>query len=240
MALLFTNIRKRAQTFYTQNNYFLKMSTFIHFNILDIILETILAFCAFAFVASITPGPTNFLILSTSHQFGIKKSFALIFGAAIGAAFLVLITGFGIGDKINDYPIIKLLLSFLGGIWLSFISWKIFTYVPDLEKNIQQKNQKNGFLTGFSLQFINPKTWLMAIAVITVYTVNAKNYHEILFILSGLFMFISLPCLFMWAYLGQITQKVFSSTSQITIFYKVLGSILFFSVWYPILKPLSI
>lgn len=201
---------------------------------MDFILETILAFCAFAFVASITPGPTNFLILSTSHQFSIRKTVGLIFGGSIGAALLVLITGLSVGTTLNEYQNIKLILSLLGGIWLSYVSWQIFNYFPDLEAGLQNKKKKNGFSTGFFLQLINPKSWLMAIAVITVYTPHVAHYHQMLIILSFIFMLISLPCLFVWAYLGQITQKMLSTTHHMVFFNRVLGTVFFISVWYPI------
>ena len=235
MASRLTNIRKPAQTFYIQRNDLFKISIFNDCYTSDIILETILAFCAFAFVASITPGPTNFLILSTSSQFGIRKSFPLICGASLGAALLVFITGLGVGDRINDYPIAKLVLSCMGGIWLSFVAWKIFSAIPHIETDIHHKKQKSGFFSGFFLQLVNPKTWLMAIAVITVYTSHAQHYNEVLLILSSLFMLISLPCLFTWACFGQMTKKILSSTSQVIIFNRVLGIILLLSVWYPIL-----
>lgn len=112
-------------------------------------METILAFCVFAFVASITPGPTNFLVLSTSHQLSIKKTVGLIFGGSIGAALLVLITGFSVGTTLNQYQNIKLILSLIGGIWLSYVSWQIFNHSSNLEAGLQTEKKKNGFSTGF-------------------------------------------------------------------------------------------
>ncbi len=49
----------------------------------------------------------------------------------------------------------------------------------------------------------------MAIAVITVYTAQLANYYQSLILFSFIFMLISLPCLFIWAYLGKITKKYF-------------------------------
>lgn len=203
-------------------------------------METILAFCVFAFVASITPGPTNFLVLSTSHQLSIKKTVGLIFGGSIGAALLVLITGFSVGTTLNQYQNIKLILSLIGGIWLSYVSWQIFNHSSNLEAGLQTEKKKNGFSTGFFLQLINPKSWLMAIAVITVYMPHVAHYHQMLIILSFIFMLISLPCLFLWAYLGQITKKMISSTHHMIVFNRVLGTVFFISVWYPILHSISI
>lgn len=201
-------------------------------------MEIILSFCAFSFVASITPGPTNFLILSTSHQFNIKKTIGLIFGGSIGTSLLILITGLGVGTTLNAYPNIKLILSLAGGVWMSYIAWQIFNYCPDLETGLQNKNKKNGFFTGFFLQFINPKSWLMAIAVISIYTTQIANYYHSLILFSFIFMLISVPCLFVWAYLGKITKRMLSTEHHLIIFNRILGTILFISVWYPILQSI--
>lgn len=40
-----------------------------------------LPFVLFAFVASITPGPTNILVLSNSSRFGLLAALPIIFGA---------------------------------------------------------------------------------------------------------------------------------------------------------------
>ena len=44
-----------------------------------------LAFMLFAFVASITPGPTNFLVLSNSASHGLRAALPIILGAGAGA-----------------------------------------------------------------------------------------------------------------------------------------------------------
>lgn len=56
-------------------------------------MENLTAFSLFAIVASITPGPTNFIILSLSSHYKISKTLPVILGSCIGAALLVLVVG---------------------------------------------------------------------------------------------------------------------------------------------------
>ncbi len=150
-----------------------------------------------------------------------------------------LITGLGIGTTLNEYPKIQLILSFTGGIWLSYIGWKIFNYRPDLESKIQNQNKKNGFFTGFFLQFINPKSWLMAIAVITVYTAQLANYISVTHsIFIHLYADFSTLFIYLGLILGKITKKILSTADHIVIFNRVLGTVLLISVWYPILHAI--
>jgi len=49
-------------------------------------MESLLPFLLFAFVASITPGPTNILVLSHSSRRGLGATLPIIFAPAGGGA----------------------------------------------------------------------------------------------------------------------------------------------------------
>ncbi len=66
-----------------------------------------LPFILFAFVASITPGPTNILVLSNSARFGWRAVVPLILGACTGAALLVLLVGMGSATHCSRSPMLS-------------------------------------------------------------------------------------------------------------------------------------
>ena len=49
-------------------------------------MESLLPFLLFSFVASITPGPTNILVMSHSSRRGLTATVPIIFGACVSAA----------------------------------------------------------------------------------------------------------------------------------------------------------
>lgn len=100
-------------------------------------MENLTAFSLFAIVASITPGPTNFIILSLSSHYKISKTLPVILGSCIGAALLVLVVGIGLGSTILAYPVIQKIMTWSGLIWLTVLAWKLYNYNPviSLEKN---------------------------------------------------------------------------------------------------------
>jgi threonine/homoserine/homoserine lactone efflux protein len=61
-------------------------------------LYSYLPFMLFAFVASITPGPTNILILASSQRYGIRATLPAVFGACVAASLIVFISGAGAGE----------------------------------------------------------------------------------------------------------------------------------------------
>lgn len=60
---------------------------------------SLIPFLLFAFVASITPGPTNILVLTNSQHFGVKNTVPAILGGCIAASAIVLVSGAGAGGS---------------------------------------------------------------------------------------------------------------------------------------------
>ena len=80
---------------------------------------TLLPFLLFAFVASITPGPTNILVLSNSARFGVAAAVPIIFGACASAAILVRLVGTGAGSTLTAWPVLQTVMQWVGVGWLS-------------------------------------------------------------------------------------------------------------------------
>ena len=85
-------------------------------------MDQLLPFALFAFVASITPGPTNILVLSHSSRFGLPTTVPIILGGCAAAALLVLLVGTGLGDVLARHATIQTALSWAGIAWLSWIN----------------------------------------------------------------------------------------------------------------------
>ena len=74
---------------------------------------TLLPFLLFAFVASITPGPTNILVLSNSARYGLKAALPIVLGACMGAAGIVLLVGSGVGQSLAQLPRVIVIMPLL-------------------------------------------------------------------------------------------------------------------------------
>lgn len=112
-------------------------------------MENLIAFSLFAIVASITPGPTNFIILSLSSRYKISKTIPVILGSCIGAALLVLIVGIGMGSTLLAYPIIQKIMTLIGLIWLTSLAWKLYNYNPIIHFEQDKKKARLVSLLAF-------------------------------------------------------------------------------------------
>lgn len=166
-----------------------------------------LPFLLFAFVSSITPGPTNLLVFSNSARFGWAAALPIILGGCGAAAALVLAVGSGLGEALGRLPGVQQAMSAVGVLWLSWLAWQIFRSPPArLEQDTDAA--RLGLVGAAALQLINPKTWMMALAVVSVYAGHGADRLDRVQWLSLLFFLVSLPCMTVWASLGIGSQRL--------------------------------
>jgi threonine/homoserine/homoserine lactone efflux protein len=188
----------------------------------------------FAFVASITPGPTNLLVLSNSARYGFKAALPIILGACVGAAGIVLLVGSGVGQSLVQLPKVQTAMQWAGVAWLSYLAWQIFSApIPAVDAQSMQK--RLGLTGAASLQLINPKTWMMALAVVSVFAGNGAERQSQVLTLSLVFFLISLPCLGAWAVLGAGSSRVLRSAQAMQRFNRCMALLLLGSTWLGVL-----
>jgi threonine/homoserine/homoserine lactone efflux protein len=197
------------------------------------LVHQLLPFVTFAFVASITPGPSNLLVLGNSARYGFVAALPVVWGSCAGAASLVLVVGFGIGKWLSEHPGIQVAMSWAGAIWLSILAWQIASQPVGVVRPTVDK--PTGGMTAAALQAVNPKTWGMALAVVGVFAgENSDNGRYVL--LSGVFLMVSLPCLGIWAVIGSRAGSRVRSEKATSAFNLALGAALLGSAWVGVLE----
>ncbi|MBD9600099.1 LysE family translocator [Pseudomonas sp. PDM10] len=193
---------------------------------------TLLPFMLFAFVASITPGPTNILVLSNSARYGFKATLPIIFGACASAAVIVLLVGYGLGESLKQIPLLQYAMQWLGVTWLSYLAWQIYHSATDtFDSDVSGNQRRPRLLTAAGLQWINPKTWMMAMAVVSVFADNGADRFDHIVYLSFAFFVIALPCMTAWAVLGSSVNQWLRSTKALGNFNRSMGLLLAGSTW---------
>ncbi|MFT2110793.1 LysE family translocator [Marinomonas sp. 2405UD68-3] len=206
-------------------------------------LSLYFGFSVFSFIASITPGPTNILALNQGHLLGMKSTLSFIIGASFGTGLILLVTALGLSEIIVQFPIIKSILAFIGTGWLTFMSWKLF-HTPSISisnDTMEHHESKTGSLVtrltgkhGFSLQLVNPKSWMMSITVSSLFPAQALDFVSHYILLAFLFSLIAIPCIAVWAFIGAILHRNAFFMKRFPI-NQALAILLAISVWWALI-----
>ena len=84
-----------------------------------------LAFLLFAFIAAVTPGPSNTMILSTGAAVGTLRGIGCPLGASLGMGVMIVLSVFGVGEIVAAAPAIVIAMKMAGSLFLLWLAWKI-------------------------------------------------------------------------------------------------------------------
>lgn len=191
-------------------------------------LTIILSMVMFSLSMSISPGPVNITILSTSLNRGFIKTLPFISGATIGFTLLLICLGFGFSKIINAYPIIFQLLGVLGSAFIVYIGYKILSSKPEIQ--IKDKSVTPNFTDGFLLQWLNPKAWIACASGVALFAEPNSHTHLVVYIcIYCLICYLSLA---LWGALGRKLSVVLINTKRILWFNRLMGlSLMLISIY---------
>lgn len=127
----------------------------------------ITSFLIYCFIVTFTPGPTNIVILSTVHNMGTKKAMEYTYGATIAFGSLLVISAILNTMLITIIPKILIVMQIIGSIYMFYLAYQI--YKADTSK--PTVNQSGTFISGFLMQFLNPKVVLFTMTVIPSFVI---------------------------------------------------------------------
>jgi threonine/homoserine/homoserine lactone efflux protein len=196
-------------------------------------MQSLLPFLLFAFASTITPGPTNILALSHGARFGVRATLPLVLGACLAAALIVLLVGLGLGEALLRYPRVQLAMSWLGALWLSWLAWQLWRSAA-AQLNTTDAREL-GPLGAAALQLVNPKVWMMAVAVVSVFAAGSADKALRVLQLSLIFLLLAIPSMTAWALLGAGSARLLQSPQRMKRFNQMLALLLFASTWLALL-----
>ncbi|MFJ5625679.1 LysE family translocator [Peribacillus loiseleuriae] len=123
---------------------------------------SITSFLIYCIIATFTPGPTNIVILSTVHNWGTKKAMQYTYGASVAFGLLLVIFATLNTMFVTIIPKIIIIMQIIGSLYMLYLAFQIFK--TDTSK--PTVNQTGTFMSGFLMQFLNPKVVLFTMTVI--------------------------------------------------------------------------
>ncbi len=170
-------------------------------------------FLSYAVVTAITPGPNNILSMTHASRVGFRRSFPFHLGVWWGFSLVMLLCTVFCQFLAELIPVIKTPMLIAGALYLLWLAWKTFRS-PPLEGST---SDGGGFLSGFVLQFINPKIYIYCLVSMEAYILPAyQGQWEALMFFALLLAFIGFLFTLCWALFGSLFQLLFSKYARIT------------------------
>lgn len=195
--------------------------------------DLFIALSVFAFVTSITPGPSNLMLLASGANFGFVRTMPQILGITIGFSSLLAAVGLGLGAILSALPILDLALKICGAAYLLYLAWRI-AMSRSLAKSAELEERPLTFLESAAFQWINPKAWAVATSAIAVYASTDTPFLSVA-MLATVFALVNLPSVSAWAAFGMALRQFLSDGTRLKWFNIVMGALLVATLW-PLLR----
>jgi threonine/homoserine/homoserine lactone efflux protein len=191
--------------------------------------EQAVAFFLFAFVAAVTPGPSNLILTSTGAAVGALRGLPSLFGVAAGMGLMMFLVTFGLGSLVHDSPILYQALKWGGVAFLLWLAWKIAT--AHHSNAAAEEKRPVGFWGAAAFQWVNPKSWLVSASAAGTYLHAATGNVFVQALSFGvLFILAALPSCFVWLAFGAGVQRLLHSERAARIFNIAMSALLAGSV----------
>lgn len=130
--------------------------------------NTLLAFWSVSILFVITPGVDWAYAISAGIQG--KRIVPAVTGLLSGHFIATLIVAAGVGTLIAGYPVLLLILTIIGALYLLWIGFNLFTHPANITSNSENITNiitaKSWFVKGICISGLNPKVFLLFLALL--------------------------------------------------------------------------
>ncbi|MBL3569025.1 LysE family translocator [Rhodovulum sp. BSW8] len=193
-------------------------------------LAILTALLGFAFVATVTPGPNNLMLMASGANFGFRRTLPHMLGIVGGVSVMALLVGAGLMALFDAVPALNLVLKVTSVGYLLWLAFKIATAASVEERD--EDSHPMTFLQAATFQWVNPKAWAMCLSAITLYAPDRSLLSVA--IVAGAFALVCFPAISVWAWLGTVVRQWLSNATRLRIFNITMAALLVASL-YPVL-----
>ncbi|MGP1910534.1 LysE family translocator [Metabacillus sp. JX24] len=180
----------------------------------------IAAFLSYVIITSVTPGPSNILMMNEGRKFGFIKSWKFNSGILAGFALLGLLSGVFTTSLYDSIPLVEPYFKAAGAAYLLYLAWRVgFRKGSGEDSSIE----RSSFLSGFIFQLINIKSILFFLTVMSIFILPYYTSYEAIGFYLSLSILLGWTALLLWSGFGSMFKKFFSEYDK---FFRVIMSLL--------------
>jgi threonine/homoserine/homoserine lactone efflux protein len=164
------------------------------------------ALAAFAFVASITPGPNNLMLMTSGVKYGFGRTLPHLAGVVLGFALMIAVVGLGLDVLFERFPQIVPIMRIAGSLYMVWLALKIALAKPI--SKAEPGGRPIGFFAAAGFQWVNPKAWAMALGALAAYAGVVDSYAGGVLLIAALCGVIAVPCCIAWTVFGASLSRL--------------------------------
>ncbi|UPK46873.1 LysE family transporter [Paenibacillus pabuli] len=161
----------------------------------------IVAFLTYVIVTSITPGPSNILMMNEARKFGFIGSWRFNGGILAGFGLLGIISGVFTTSLYHWLPVAGPYFKWAGAAYMLYLAW-ILIGNKSSEKDF--KDVQSSFFSGLVLQLINVKSILFFLTVMSAFILPSLPSDGGLVLYLGLSILLGWLSLLVWSGFGSM------------------------------------
>ena len=181
--------------------------------------ETLVALFGLAAAAAWTPGPNNLMLAASGVNFGFRRTIPHIAGIVLGFPVMIFVVGIGVGAVIAENETIREAMRWGGAALLLWFAWRIAT-AGKAEAADRSRPLTIWEAAGF--QWINPKSWAMAMATTSQFVTGANIWLESA-ICGGAYVIAGLGATTTWSAFGVAIRRFLNSEIRLRAFNITMG-----------------
>ena len=216
--------------------------------------DLLLSLSGFALISAITPGPNNIMLMASGVNYGWRRSQGHICGVIFGFPLMVIGVGLGLDQLFVRYSLLPHALTVVSAAYLTYLAYRIATSKPDgslSEAEGSSLNNAEGLLAvkpslstrplsfweAAAFQWLNPKAWVMALVVLSLYVPTEMRLSGVL-IAATTYVFAGIVSTNTWVILGSRIKR-YLRREKIRVWFNYLCAMLLLITLVPVLNGLG-
>ncbi|WP_437971110.1 LysE family translocator [Sorangium sp. So ce260] len=186
-------------------------------------MTDLLPLATYCFVMSSTPGPNNMMLTASGANFGYRRSLPHVLGISAGGAVQTFVSCLGMGALFTAYPVLHGALRVAGALYLLVLAWKLTGGAAIKGAEVPRPLS---FAQGALFQAVNPKSWVKAITLASVFMPADMGVASGALLVSAVGLVIVFPCISAWALFGVAIRRFLTDPRRQRLFNGIMAGAL--------------
>ena len=183
-------------------------------------LDVLLPLAAYCALMSGTPGPNNVMLATSGANFGFRRTLPHVLGINSGVFVVTCAVCLGLGAVFTQFPQLHSALKVVGALYLVYLAWKLAGATVAASS---ARARPLSFMEGAAFQVVNPKSWMKAATIATVFMPQDMNAVQAALLVSAIGLVVGLPLISVWALFGTAIGRYLQTPRRLRVFNGVMG-----------------